>query len=167
MNQFKDAFLGKGAARVSTRGDVTEVHARQWEAQRSQQRGTVAATSHVLRDAGELFVRRLLSKPRRSRFAWELLTDVWSIPPDRLYATVFKGEAGIPRDDDAYQVWDGLIPRERIVELGLAENFWAMGDTGPCGRCSEIHYHRGDHLPCAGAKAVAVSTAAATAMWRS
>ncbi len=82
-------------------------------------------------------------------FAWELLTGVWKLPPERLYATVFKGEGGIPRDDEAYAVWQRLVPASRIVELGAAENFWAMGDTGPCGRCSEVHYHRGDHLPCA------------------
>ena len=81
-------------------------------------------------------------------FAWQLLTEVWKIPPERLYATVFRGEAGIPRDEEAYAIWRQLAPAERIAELGLSENFWAMGDTGPCGRCSEIHYHRGDHLPC-------------------
>ena len=82
-------------------------------------------------------------------FAWRLLTEVWEIPPERLYATVFKGESGIPRDDEAHAIWQTLVPSDRIVELGLAENFWAMGDTGPCGRCSELHYHRGDHHPCA------------------
>ena len=80
--------------------------------------------------------------------AWELLTDVWGLEPERLHATVFRGEDGIPRDDDARSIWERLVPSDRITELGAAENFWAMGDTGPCGRCSEIHYHRGDHLPC-------------------
>ena len=80
--------------------------------------------------------------------AWELLTDVWGLPGERLHATVFRGEDGVPRDEDARAIWDRLVPAERITELGAAENFWAMGDTGPCGRCSEIHYHRGDHLPC-------------------
>ncbi|MCE2543558.1 MAG: alanine--tRNA ligase, partial [Acidobacteria bacterium] len=81
-------------------------------------------------------------------FAWKLLTEVWELPAERLYATVFKGEDGVPRDDEAYAIWRRLVPAERIVELGAAENFWAMGDTGPCGRCSEVHFHRGDHLPC-------------------
>ncbi len=81
-------------------------------------------------------------------FAWELLTTVWQLPADRLYPTIFKGEAGIPRDDEAHGIWTALVPAERITELGLAENFWAMGDTGPCGRCSEIHYYRGDDYPC-------------------
>ena len=82
-------------------------------------------------------------------YAWELLTKVWKLPADRLYATVFTGEEGIPRDDEAYAIWRQLVPESRIAEMGTAENFWAMGDTGPCGRCSEVHYHRGDHLPCA------------------
>ena len=80
--------------------------------------------------------------------AWELLTDAWGLPGERLHATVFRGEEGIPRDEDARAIWEKLVPTDRITELGAAENFWAMGDTGPCGRCSEIHYHRGDHLPC-------------------
>ena len=81
-------------------------------------------------------------------FAWTLLTEVWQLPPERLYPTVFKGESGIPRDDEAHAIWSGLVPAHRILELGLEENFWAMGDTGPCGRCSEVHYHRGDAIPC-------------------
>ena len=147
MNQFKDAFLGK---------ERRPYH----RAATSQKCMRVSGKHNDLNNVGpslrhHTFFEMLGNfsfgdyfKAETIPFAWELLTDVWSIPPDRLYATVFKGEAGIPRDDDAYRVWDTLVPRERIVELGLAENFWAMGDTGPCGRCSEIHYHRGDHLPC-------------------
>jgi len=81
-------------------------------------------------------------------FAWDLLTTVWQLPADKLYPTIFKGEAGIPRDEEAHAIWTKLVPAGRITELGLAENFWAMGETGPCGRCSEIHFHRGDTFPC-------------------
>ena len=81
-------------------------------------------------------------------FAWELLTTTWKLAPDRLFPTIFRGDAGIPRDADAYAIWTKLVPADRITELGLAENFWAMGETGPCGRCSEIHYFRGEHVPC-------------------
>ncbi len=81
-------------------------------------------------------------------FAWVLLTDIWQLPPDRLYATIFEGSSEIPRDDEAHSIWLQLLPASRIAEMGVADNFWSMGDTGPCGRCSEIHYHRGDHLPC-------------------
>jgi alanyl-tRNA synthetase len=80
--------------------------------------------------------------------AWELLTTVWNLPGERLYPTIFKGDAGIPRDDEAFGIWKALVPPDRITELGIDENFWQMGDTGPCGRCSEIHYFRGNQVPC-------------------
>ena len=73
---------------------------------------------------------------------------MWQLPPTGCIPTIFKGEAGIPRDDEAFAIWTTLVPAERITELGLAENFWQMGDTGPCGRCSEIHYFRGNDMPC-------------------
>src|SRR5437899_12868677 len=82
-------------------------------------------------------------KEKAIPFAWELLTTVWNLPANRLYPTIFKGESGIPRDVDAFTIWTKFVPADRIAELGLAENFWQMGDTGPCGRCSEIHYVRG------------------------
>ncbi|MFI5179588.1 MAG: alanine--tRNA ligase, partial [Vicinamibacterales bacterium] len=81
-------------------------------------------------------------------FAWELLTKVWGLSPDRLFPTVFKGEGGVARDDEAFGIWMTLVPPSRISELGMSENFWQMGDTGPCGRCSEIHYFRGNDVPC-------------------
>ena len=77
------------------------------------------------------------------RFAWELLTDRekgYGLEPERLWATVFLS------DDDAARIWERYVPKERILRFGEAENFWAMGETGPCGPCSEVHYFRGDHL---------------------
>src|SRR5262249_12564485 len=77
-------------------------------------------------------------------FAWGLLTDAWEMDPKKLVVSIFKGEAGIPRDDEAYDVWRSVgVPADRILELGSDDNFWQMGDTGPCGRCSEIYYVRG------------------------
>ncbi len=83
-------------------------------------------------------------------FAWELLTKVWGVPRERLAVTVFKGEDGIPRDVEAREIWKRVsdLPDDRILELGKADNFWAMGDTGPCGPSSEIHFHQGDDLSC-------------------
>ena len=81
-------------------------------------------------------------------FAWRLLTEIWQLPPDRLYPTIFKGDSSIPRDEEAHSIWRNFVPADRIVELGLEENFWSMGDTGPCGRCSEVHFHRGNAIPC-------------------
>jgi alanyl-tRNA synthetase len=77
------------------------------------------------------------------RFAWELLTEVWQIRPDKLVPSIFKGEQGIPRDDEAYELWKQYVPADRILQLGLDDNFWQMGETGPCGRCSEIYFVRG------------------------
>ncbi len=78
-------------------------------------------------------------------YCWELLTGDWSLPKDRLKATVFTD------DDDAFALWRKVagMSDDRILRLGEKDNFWAMGDTGPCGPCSEIHFHQGDHLPCA------------------
>src|SRR5207245_10360353 len=75
---------------------------------------------------------------------WTLLTDVWKMPAEKLVVSIFKGENGIPRDAEAFDVWRGLgLPADRILELGSDDNFWQMGDTGPCGRCSEIDFVRG------------------------
>ena len=71
--------------------------------------------------------------------AWQLLTGDWGLDPARLRVTIFKGDAAVPRDDEAYARWRDFVPAERIGELGVEDNFWAMGDTGPCGRCSEIY----------------------------
>src|SRR5207253_4888258 len=61
----------------------------------------------------------------------------------KLVVSIFKGGHGIPRDDEAFEIWRKFVSRDRIMELGLDDNFWQMGDTGPCGRCSEIYYVRG------------------------
>ena len=73
-------------------------------------------------------------------WAWELLTEVWKLPKERLFATVYQ------HDDEAWQIWKDVsgLPDDRIMRLDAHSNFWEMGDTGPCGPCSEIHYDRGD-----------------------
>ncbi|HXN41476.1 MAG TPA: alanine--tRNA ligase-related protein, partial [Myxococcaceae bacterium] len=83
-------------------------------------------------------------------FAWELVTRVLGIDPRRLATTVFNGERGLGWDEEAFELWAKQgVPRDRIYKLGYEDNFWAMGDTGPCGPCSEIHFFQGDDLPCA------------------
>ncbi|HKA61689.1 MAG TPA: alanine--tRNA ligase [Methylomirabilota bacterium] len=79
------------------------------------------------------------------RFCWELLTEDFGLPKDRLKATVFTD------DDVAFGLWKTVagLSEDRILRLGEKDNFWAMGDTGPCGPCSEVHFHQGDHLSCA------------------
>ena len=73
--------------------------------------------------------------------AWTLLTKVWGIDPNRLTATVYH------TDDEAYGLWQRLLPDARIIRIATKDNFWAMGDSGPCGPCSEIFYDHGDHIP--------------------
>ncbi|APR77545.1 Alanyl-tRNA synthetase [Minicystis rosea] len=79
-------------------------------------------------------------------FAWELLTKVYEIPASRLVITVFKGEDGLPADDEAAAIWRKVtgFGDDRILRLGRDDNFWTMGDTGPCGPCSEIHFFHGN-----------------------
>ena len=78
--------------------------------------------------------------------AWAFLTGVMALPRERLVVTVFGGEAGVPADDEAAELWAKIadLPAERIIRCGMKDNFWQMGDTGPCGPCSEIHCFIGD-----------------------
>ena len=80
--------------------------------------------------------------------AWELLTKEWKLDPNRLRVTIFSGDKNAPRDDEAYSAWQKFLSADRIDAWGVADNFWAMGDTGPCGRCSEIHFFLGDDPEC-------------------
>jgi alanyl-tRNA synthetase len=78
-------------------------------------------------------------------FAWTLITDVWGIPRDRLWVSVFEGSDAAPADDEAARLWSEVagVDPERILRLGEKDNFWRMGDTGPCGPCTEIHFDLG------------------------
>jgi alanyl-tRNA synthetase len=147
MNQFKDAFLGK-EKRAYTRATTSQKCMRVSGKHNDLDNVGPSLRHHTFFEMLGNFSFGDYFKKEAIPFAWELLTREWRLPADRLYPTIFKGEAGIPRDDDAHGIWTRLVPAERITELGLAENFWQMGDTGPCGRCSEIHYHRGNEFPC-------------------
>jgi alanyl-tRNA synthetase len=74
-------------------------------------------------------------------WSWELLTEIYKIPKDRLYVSIFEGNEaeGVPFDQEAFDVWRTMLPEDRILRFGKKENFWEMGDQGPCGPCSEIH----------------------------
>jgi alanyl-tRNA synthetase len=79
------------------------------------------------------------------KFAWEFLVDVLGLDPARLWFTVYEGDAEVPPDEDAERFWEQVgAPRERILRFGRKDNFWQMGETGPCGPCSEVHYYMGD-----------------------
>jgi alanyl-tRNA synthetase len=147
MNQFKDLFLGR-ERRSYTRATTSQKCMRVSGKHNDLDNVGPSLRHHTFFEMLGNFSFGDYFKQDAIPFAWTLLTEVWQLPPERLYPTVFKGEAEIPRDDEAYAIWSGLVPADRIVELGLEENFWSMGDSGPCGRCSEVHYHRGDTLPC-------------------
>jgi alanyl-tRNA synthetase len=148
MNQFKDAFLGK-ARRDYTRATTAQKCMR------------VSGKHNDLDNVGPSFRHQTFFemlgnfsfgdyfKAEAIPMAWTLLTEEWRLPKDRLFPTVFRGDAAIPRDDEAFEIWRQFVPAERIGELGADDNFWSMGDTGPCGRSSEIYYHRGSQMPCA------------------
>jgi alanyl-tRNA synthetase len=147
MNQFKDVFLGKETRpyrRAATSQKIMRVSGKHNDLDNVGPSLRHHTFFEMLGNFsfGDYFKREAVP------LAWELLTGLWRLPADRLYPTIFKGDAGVPRDDEAHAIWADLVPSDRITELGLAENFWSMADTGPCGRCSEIHYFRGLDAPC-------------------
>jgi alanyl-tRNA synthetase len=147
MNQFKDLFLGH-ERRDYTRATTSQKCMRVSGKHNDLDNVGPSLRHHTFFEMLGNFSFGDYFKHDAIAFAWEMLTDVWKLPADQLYVTIFKGEEGIPRDEEAYTRWLSFVPAERIDELGTADNFWQMGDTGPCGRCSEIHYFRGKELPC-------------------
>ena len=147
MNQFKDVFLGK-EKRDYTRATTAQKCMRVSGKHNDLDNVGPSFRHHTFFEMlgnfsfGDYFKREAIP------FAWKLLTDELKLQPDRLWATIFNGDAAVPRDDEAYGIWRKFLPVERIGELGAADNFWQMGDTGPCGRCSEIYYFRGSEVGC-------------------
>ena len=145
MNQFKDVFLG--------------LETRDYKRATSSQKCVRAGGKHNdLENVGftnrhHTFFEMLGNfsfgdyfKKDAIAYAWDLITskDWFGIDKNKLYVTVFNGEGGMQRDAEAYDLWAAQgVPKERIFEMGLKDNFWQMGDTGPCGPCSEIHYDMG------------------------
>jgi alanyl-tRNA synthetase len=147
MNQFKDVFLGR-EKRAYTRAATSQKCMRVSGKHNDLDTVGPSLRHHTFFEMLGNFSFGDYFKKQAVPFAWELLTAVWKLPPDRLYPTIFKGDSAIPRDDEAFEAWRALVPAERIGELGAADNFWQMGDTGPCGRCSEIYYYRGPEIGC-------------------
>jgi alanyl-tRNA synthetase len=147
MNQFKDVFLGR-ESRGYTRAATSQKCMRVSGKHNDLDNVGPSLRHHTFFEMLGNFSFGDYFKEDAIPFAWTLLTDVWGMDPARLFPTIFKGEAGIPRDTEAYETWLKLVPAERIGELGASDNFWQMGDTGPCGRCSEIYFFRGGDLPC-------------------
>ncbi len=142
MNQFKDTFLGR-ETREYTRAATAQKCMRVSGKHNDLDNVGPSHRHHTFFEMLGNFSFGDYFKTDAIRFAWELLTDVWKLPADRLVVSIFKGERGIPRDEEAYDIWRTYVPADRILELGIDDNFWQMGDTGPCGRCSEIYYVRG------------------------
>src|ERR1700722_17904826 len=145
MNQFKDVFLGV-ERRDYNRAATSQKCVRAGGKHNDLENVGFTRRHHTFFEMlgnfsfGDYFKRDAVA------FAWELITSPeWlAIPKEKLYVTIFKGEEGVPRDEEAYELWRGQgVPAERIHELGMKDNFWAMGDTGPCGPCSEIFYDMG------------------------
>jgi alanyl-tRNA synthetase len=146
MNQFKDVFLGRDP--------------RDYKRATTSQKCVRAGGKHndlenVGRTARHLTFFEMLGnfsfgdyfKADAIRFAWDLLVNGYKLDKNRLWFTVFEGDSSVPADDEAAELWVKVgAPRERVLRFGKKDNFWSMGDTGPCGPCSEIHYFRGDDM---------------------
>jgi alanyl-tRNA synthetase len=147
MVQFKDVFTGK-ERRDYTRATTAQKCVRAGGKHNDLENVGYTPRHHTFFEMLGNFSFGDYFKKDAIAFAWELITGVLEIPKDRLCVTVFRGEDGIPADDEAADLWAAVgVPRDRIFRLGKKDNFWQMGDTGPQGPCTEIHYFLGDEVP--------------------
>jgi alanyl-tRNA synthetase len=144
MVQFKDVFTGK-ETRGHKRATSSQKCIRISGKHNDLENVGVTARHHTFFEMLGNFSFGDYFKEDAIAFAWEYLTKVVDIPEERLVITVFKGEEGLPADDEAAAIWKKVtgFGDDRILRLGMADNFWSMGDTGPCGPCSEIHFFHG------------------------
>jgi alanyl-tRNA synthetase len=145
MNQFKDVFLGL-EKRDYSRATTSQKCVRAGGKHNDLENVGFTNRHHTFFEMLGNFSFGDYFKKDAIAYAWELITspEWFGIAKDKLYVTIFKGENGVERDAEAYDLWVGQgVPEDRIYEMGLKDNFWQMGDTGPCGPCSEIHYDMG------------------------
>ncbi len=156
MNQFKDVFLGI-EKRDYLRATSSQKCVRAGGKHNDLENVGFTNRHHTFFEMLGNFSFGDYFKKDAIAYAWELCTspEWFGLDKNKLYATIFKGEQGIARDTEAYDLWratlekDG-VPKERIYEMGMKDNFWQMGDTGPCGPCSELHYDMGPEASDAG-----------------
>src|SRR3989475_6699226 len=145
MNQFKDVFLGL-EKRDYTRATTSQKCVRAGGKHNDLENVGFTNRHHTFFEMLGNFSFGDYFKKEAIAYAWELITSPqwFGISKDKLYVTIFKGEGPVPRDVEAYNLWLAQgVAKNRIFEFGLKDNFWQMGDTGPCGPCSEIHYDMG------------------------
>ncbi len=145
MNQFKDVFLGL-EKRDYSRATTSQKCVRAGGKHNDLENVGFTNRHHTFFEMLGNFSFGDYFKKDAVAYAWELITSPkwFGIPKDKLYVTIFKGENGVERDAEAYDLWLGQgVAKDRIYEFGAKDNFWQMGDTGPCGPCSEIHYDMG------------------------
>jgi len=137
MNQFKDVFSGR-EKRPYSRATSTQKCVRAGGKHNDLENVGYTARHHTFFEMLGNFSFGDYFKKEAIEFAWELVVDVYGLPVDRLWFTVYTD------DDDAAKLWEEVgAPADRILRFGEKDNYWSMGETGPCGPCSEIHYDRG------------------------
>ena len=152
MIQFKDVFLGK-EKRDYSRATSSQKCLRAGGKHNDLDMVGFTARHHTFFEMLGNFSFGDYFKADAIRFAWEFVTGPMdqgnlALDPSKLWITVFEGADGVPADTEAEEMWKAAgVPPERIMRFGKKDNFWQMGDTGPCGPCSEMHYDRGAHLP--------------------
>ncbi len=145
MNQFKDVFLGN-EKRDYTRAGSSQKCVRAGGKHNDLENVGFTRRHHTFFEMLGNFSFGDYFKKDAIAYAWELLTskEWFGIDPAKLYCTVFEGDAKVPRDDEAERLWvETGVPKDRIFGMSAKDNFWQMGDTGPCGPCSEIFYDLG------------------------